>query len=543
MVSVCSIRHGAILTMISETSLSSAEEIARQDEGFMSLAKSSPTLSGRVRFNRILADACYVHSLLSDKLGRHKDAARYAKQCVALNRRIWAALESRPPTSTPPTAGSQSTAGDSSNAAFDPLSSMRDSKGAPIVTSMTHESLDGPRFWPLIPRLYQGLMQQSQVFANQGLLQEAIYTAEQAEKVASAVAARSLLVENASRRAEYWAHGGKADKAQKALQLPDEYLAQKHICLAAYHLASASISHLTAEFDNEGAAYQVVDSLLKELSSPSFITGISTTSTTVENLAEKLAKVTLEASTTQKKPAARITRGRKAAAKPAPKAVPKAAPRGRKAAAKPAPADVAPTASIAEECAPLCSLQADVMRRRALLNLAQEEVAKAFDLLNQAQAIENNAEQNVSHQWLSFKASLLQSMTQLAADFTFNTLPESTIAFPAVRLKDRTASESTPGKRPATVPATVAKGGRGKKAVKADFVTTLREARERLIESHNLCARIGSSYSFQQASLALAHVTVLLSAVSGGDLRGSLHPLYAAYMSGESRQFLEEYVH
>jgi separase len=375
-------------------------------------------------------------------------------------------------------------------------------------------------------------MQQAQVFANQGLLQEAIYTAEQAEKVASAVTARSLLVENASRRAEYWAHGGKADKAQKALQLPDEYLAQKHICLAAYHLASASISHLTTEFDNEGAAYQVVDSLLKELTSPSFIAGMSTTSTTVENLTDKLAKVTLGPSTTQKKPAAR-TRGRKPAAKPAPKAAPKAAPRTRKTAAKVAPADVAPTTSIAEECAPLCSLQADVMRRRALLNLAQEEVAKAFDLLNQAQVIENNAEQNVSHQWLSFKASLLQSMTQLAADFTFNTLPESTIAFPAARLKDRTASESTPGKRPAIVPATFAKGARGKKAIKADFVTTLREARDRLIESHNLCAQIGSSYSFQQASLALAHVTVLLSAVSGGDLRGSLHPLYAAYMSGK----------
>jgi separase len=372
-------------------------------------------------------------------------------------------------------------------------------------------------------------MQQSHVFANQGLLHEAIYIAEQAEKVASAVTARSFLVDNASRRAEYWAHGGRADKAQNALQLPDKYLAQKHICLAAYHLASASISHLTMKFDDEGTAYETVDSLLKELTSPSFIRGISTTSVTVENLTEKLSKITLEASTTQKKPATRVTRGRKPASKPAPKA----APRTSKAPQKPAPTEAMSTPSIAEECAPLCSLQADAMRRRALMNLAREEISKAFDLLSQAQAIENNAERNVSHQWLSFKASLLQSMTQLAADFTFNTLPESTIAFPAVRLKDRTTSEGSTSKRPVISAATAAKGTRGKKSTKTDFITTLREARERLIESHNLCAQIGSTYSFQQASLALAQVTVLLSAVSGGDLRGSLHPLYAAYMSGK----------
>jgi separase len=513
-----------------ETHLSAAEDIARADQEFMDLAKPTTTLSGRVRFNRVLADACYVRSLVSEKLGHHKEAARYAKQCVILNRRIWAALESRStPASAPPAANSST---DGSKAAFDPLSSLRDSKGAPLVTSLTHETLNGPRFWPLIPRLYQGLMQQSHVFANQGLLQEAVHVAEQAEKVAAAVSARSLLVENASRRAEYWAYSGRVDKAQKALQLPDEYLVQKHVCLVAYHLASASISHLTAEFQDESAAYGAIESLLKELRSPSFMKKFMTSSIGLEDLAEKLASVTLEAADAKKKPPTRAVRGRKPVSKPVPKAAPKAAPRKRKAAATSVPAEKPPAEVASEAGSVLSTLQAEALRRRALMHLAQEEIAKAFDLLNQAQVIELNAESNVSHQWVSYKATLLQSMSQLAADFTFNTLPESTIAFPAVRVKDRTASEGS-AKRPTISPATIAKGARGKKASKTNFVATLREARERLIETHILCAQVGSTYSFQQASLALAQVTVLLSAVSGADLRGSLHPLYAAYMSGK----------
>jgi separase len=117
-------------------------------------------------------------------------------------------------------------------------------------------------------------------------------------------------------------------------------------------------------------------------------------------------------------------------------------------------------------------------------------------------------------------------MRQLATDFTFNTLPESTIALPAIQ----PSGDSVQKRADITVAAV--KGTKGKKLAKDDFITTLREARERLIESHNLCAQIGSSASFQQASFALAHVTVVLSAVSSGDFRGSLHPLYAAYMSG-----------
>ncbi len=138
--------------------LSAAEVIAKADAQFMSLAQPSTTLFGRVRFNRIIADACFVSSLLAINHGNHKDAARHAKQCVVLNRRVWSALEAK--CNAKKIVQTETEEGPP-NGNFDPLSSMRNDKGMPLVMSTTHDSLDGADFWALVPALYRGLMQHS----------------------------------------------------------------------------------------------------------------------------------------------------------------------------------------------------------------------------------------------------------------------------------------------------------------------------------------------------------------------------------------------
>jgi separase len=155
--------------------MANAQSTALADRHFMDLAKPTTTLSGRIRFNRILADASYVHSLLATATGSYKEAARHARQCVTLNRRIWAALESRANAKKTTADDTESDAEGSSRAAFDPLSSLRNDKGMPLIMSVTHDALGGPDFWSLVPVLYRALMQQSQIFAHQGLLHEAIY--------------------------------------------------------------------------------------------------------------------------------------------------------------------------------------------------------------------------------------------------------------------------------------------------------------------------------------------------------------------------------
>ncbi|KAF2747521.1 hypothetical protein M011DRAFT_467584 [Sporormia fimetaria CBS 119925] len=520
--------HAEFLVQIGNTtqcqdSLTTAESIARADEEFMGLADSSTTLSGRVRFNRILADAYYIHSMLAGHTGNHKEAARHAKQCVSLNRRIWAALENKAASTT--TAGVES---GSSNMAFDPLSSIRNEKGQPLITSLTHAALDGPSFWPLVPRLYQGLMLQSSVYAQQGLLQEAVYVAEQAGKVATAVNARSLVVDNASRRAEYWVHGGRSDKARTTLALAEGCLPHQHVFAAGYHSALARICHSDEQYDEELAAYDTLESSLKELSSPSFIKSLGSLSSGIDDLTEGMAKVSLAKEGPAKKVTAKQTRVRKPAA---PKVTKPAGRAPRKAPGKAAQTDRASTVNTAEDCLAIATLRAEVERRKALVKLMQEEVSEAFELLSHAQSLEKGGEPSLSQHWISFKAGLVKSMELIEANLDFNTLPESTIAFPAVRPKQAKPSPAVVPKRAKSTSSKGGRGAKGKQPAKKDFIATLLEARERLVQAHQVSARIGSSASFQQISSSLAHVTVLLSAVSNGDFEGSVHPLYSAYMS------------
>ncbi|KAF2132365.1 hypothetical protein P153DRAFT_335207 [Dothidotthia symphoricarpi CBS 119687] len=516
--------------------LSTAQSIAQADSTFMDLAKPSTTLSGRLRFNRILADACYVYSLLATTVGSHKDAARHARQCVTVNRRIWSALESR--------VDSRKTANGPSKTPFDPLSSMRTEQGVPLVTSVTHDALGGASFWSLVPALYRGIMQHSQVFSNQGLLQEAIYVAEQAEKVASATHSPSLMIDNASWRAECWAQSGRSDKAGPILESIEELTSRKCLSVVGYHSAVARAHHWNGDFEKEIASYDTLEQLLGDLMSPSYIKTLDSFSPNIDALAEQIATMTLDVSEPQEVTTSTRTRGRKAASKPAPRTASKAAPSTRsrantasapKAAAKPKRKVVTPVApevlSTSDQCSILTAFHVGIMHRGVLANLLGEDIEKALDLLKRVEQLHPGLDLEVSHIWAKFKAMFAQTTKQIAEDMAFNTLPESTIAFPAIGFKDQTSSDGSDVKRVTPAASTTVRGGKGKKSATEDVAETLRIAREQLVQAHALAAIRGSNHLFEQISMALGHVTVLLSAISGGASRGSLHPLYAAYMS------------
>ncbi|KAH9868691.1 hypothetical protein J1614_007763 [Plenodomus biglobosus] len=515
----------------------------------MDLAKSTTTLSGRVRFNTILANASYVQSLLAAAGGSYKEAAQHAKHCVTLHRRIWAALESRANAKKSASGVAFGTDVDgTSDGAFDPLSSMRSEQGVPLIMSVTHDALSGSEFWSLVPSLYRGLMQHSQIYAHHGLLQEAIYVAEQAEKVAIATNSPTLVTDNASWRADCWAQSGRNDKAKAILAALDATSTRKCLSTAGYHSALARVHHCSGEFPEEIVSYEVLERLLDELAAPSHISTLERFAPSVDALAEQVGGLVLEASGPPRAKSAAATRGRKTAAKPAPRAASKPATAARTKAAistlakgpikskGPGTATTpSETSSIAEQCHTLCVLKASILDRKVIANILQDDLTTAMRLLGEAEELQAALGREISHMWATFKTRFAQSVQQIAEDITANTLPESTIAFPAIGMKDRRPSDGLIAKRPAGVASTVAKSARAKKQAKENFIDTLRDARERLIEAHGLCASNGSNHLFQQISMALGHITVLMSAVSVTELHGSLHPLYAAYMSGMYR--------
>jgi separase len=530
--------------------MAAAQNSALADNDFMDLAKSSTTLSGRVRFNRILADAAYVYSLIATVNGCYRDAAKHARQCVTLNRRIWAALESRANVKkATPVDGIESPVDGSSKLAFDPLSSMRNDKGAPLVMSVTHDALSGADFWSLVPHLYRGLMQHSQVFAHQGLLHDAIYVAEQAEKVASATKSPTLLTDNASWRADCWAQSGRPDKAQPILDSLGADMNRKCLSIVGYQSAVARVHHWNGQYQDEITSYGILDQLLQDLTSPAYVRTLDTFSSDVDRLAEQMSKVTVDAVVTQPIKATTTTRGRKPAikstknitSKPASKAAPKARTRGTTAAViKPVPVSKAKSSttqsleasSSTEHCSVLHNFQAELVHRGVLANLLLNDITAASTLLAQIEKQQECDTRDVSHLWVMFKTMLAQSFKQIADNIAVNTLPESTIAFPAINLKERRLSEESTARRATPAISTTTKGSRAKKLIKDEFADTLCKARDRLAEAHAACATNGPNHMFQQISMALGTVTVLLSAVSGGELGGSLHPLYAAYMGG-----------
>ncbi|KAF2632601.1 hypothetical protein BU25DRAFT_487063 [Macroventuria anomochaeta] len=541
--------------------LSAAESIARDDALFVDLSKSSATISQRLRYNSILANACYVYSLLASSKGSHKEAARYAKQCVTLNRRMWAALESKVNAQKAALAEHEaSTIEGSSKLSFDPLPSMRDDKGAPIVSSNTHDVLGGADFWFMVPSLYRGLMQHSQVFANQGLLHEAIYVAEQAERVALATRSPSLMTDNASWQAACWAQSGRPDKAGPLLNALDQPSDRKCLSVAAYHSAVARVHHCTGDFDEEIASYGVLEQLLDDLTRPAYIRSLGAIHPDLDSLASQIAGMSLDATKARTARAPATTKAQKPVAKPVTKpvsrptsragarsatgtrsrggtasaasvtSITKPAPKGRPKSMIAAPSSE--TVSTTDQCTTLRALQAEVLHRGVHANLLQDNLKAATALIERVQELHVGADRDVQHTWAKFKLMLAESAQQIAADFAFNTLPESTIAFPAIGTKDRRMSEGVLVKKATPTATAKAKGGRVKKAttaVKINFTDTLRQAREHLLEVHALSATHGSNHLFQQVSNALGHITVLLSAVC--EARGSVHPLYAAYTS------------
>lgn len=529
------------LTSNSHSILAAAESLAQSDTQFMVLSQPQTSLSGRVIFQRIVADACYVSSLLSSTCGDHKNAARYARQAVIVNRRIWAALEAKTNARKVTSAvGSDLLSEKSPSVSSGPSHSTLTKGSAPVTSSITHAALKGPDFWSLIPCLYQALIHHSAVIAGQGLFEEAVHVLQQAEKVAQAIESPTLLVDNTSRLAELWIQSGRPDKAQPLLSGLPTPSTQKHISLVPYHLSMARMYNTSQRFEEEMAEYDTLERLLHHLSSPAYLTGLENTPSTLDVLSDKVTALTLD-----EPPPERFRQPRSGRTRTAPvRIAPKTAARTTTRSSRSAPTKLAPTVSRVRNaaqspsttgnlgadnaCTSLEDFLTEVAHRRVALHLLQGDDAQALSALNTVEMTRQS--QDGFHAWVHFKTMLAHAIKSIANDFALNTLPESTIAFPSIPPTDSQGSEES-AKRP--VIKAPSKNVRMKRQGREDFVQAVQIEREKLAEAHSRFANAASNHTFRQLSAALSQATVLLSAVSQGRVRGSIHPLYSAYMSGK----------
>ncbi|KAL1632271.1 separin protein [Neofusicoccum ribis] len=510
--------------------LSAARALAENDPTVCAMTQPTASFSTRLRYNKLLSEASHVYSLLSLSSGYPSEALAYAKQCVNLNRKIWLTVENRKPRSdVSKTASSDSELDDVTNG----VAKMAVQKNtAPAAMSMTHGALTGAAFWSFVPSIFRGLSQLANVFAHQGMLQEAVYFSEQASKVAAAVGAESFVVQNFSNTAQYYLESNRLDDASDCLAKADPSVSKlpSSIDLALYHTTSAQLRQLLEEDDEAVEKYDQANSIIQNLSDPVFIQSLEKLSSGEIEIVEKMSTMKLdEAPARARKTPAKTTRAKKTT---------KAATKTTTRKTATAVATSVPQ-KMANECPPLEGLQASILCRKAALLLARDRLSEAVALIEKAAEMKLGQEAAVQHQTTRFRSLMSEAMREIAADFTFNALPESTISFPALSRGDRKLSEASQARpsylsiadTPSPVAPVAKKGTKGRKAPKEDFSALLKQARDCIAEVQSQAVHTSSTSAVQRVCSMLNEVTIFLSATIPKGVKGSLHPLYAAYLT------------
>ncbi len=485
------------------------------------------TFTGRMRMTMLLAEASYTYATYYLETGDTEAALRFGKRCVRLNHRMWANLENRhnpKPLDTKPDVDSDI------DVIADGVATLGTSTDTPVVRSLTHEALKAPQLWSLVPSLYHGFKLLARIFAHHGQLQEAIHYAEQAMKIAAAVQSTSRLVDTQAMMASFWLSVGKTSKAQDCLDEIEALLdgSDTNWDQLHYQQAVAEMAKSKNERHTEIKAYDATLQAIDKITTPSTVESICTFSSTDDQLANRLDKLRLEKRTPGRKYTTRVSRKKAVAAKASEK-------NGRTASAT--NLAIVPPA-IATGWVPLEALRASILTSKAEACVIQQKHHEAKALLQQVAALQPPPQINIRKHVASFRMMFAKAFEVLLTDTSFNVIPESTIALPAVASpKTETATledyESdtlwVERKLIKAVKATsTRKETRAEFDIAEDLTSTLLSARTWLQDIQDVALRIASTTQLHLLHSLLASVSILTSAVTQANDEIKIHPLSIA---------------
>ena len=489
-------------------------------------------MSERVKANKLLSEASYLASLYQFRRGNLQNALHHAKGCVCLNQRNWVNLESRERSNRQLILKSQNEIN------FAQSGEDRETAGA-VAASMALESLNGAAFWALVPSLVRCFSHLADILIHQGLFQESVHYLERAEKIACTVDADSYVLSTISNLALLYVRGNRPDKARLCIEKATAISGrtQPSAVLANYYLSVAHLYRIERRFTEEMNVLELATNTLNNLKANPSATVTDENSSGVDPITELLSNMALgNKSGTEKKPisARRGTRTRKEGTTTV---VRKPQKQTRGATAK--EQDIAPGTG-STEWAYLDGLYGSVQREKALCLLRQGKHEEAFVCLSRADDDACDFQANIEQKLSWFRKLLAQGMRELASDFTFNCLPESTISFPATRLSARSSATLNQGRKITMSPrrVTVVKNSsspRESNAVigaKRHFADTLMQARECLGEVYVTALSKCSTWLMHQIYKSMSQITVLLSAASSGTPKSVFQPCSVAFSLG-----------
>jgi separase len=513
-------------------SLIAAEDVAKGVESWTDVLKSGSGASTQIRQYRLIAEAYHVYSLHCFEIGSIDSAFDFARRACKINQQIWVEMENKLARKLPP---SPSNAG--ADAEMDKLANgmsslmAKSTRQAPAIISQTHESLGAPAFWSFVPNLVDALMHLANIFAHCGQLQEAEYYMERALRVTDAIqSARSKLVVSGS-MANLHLRADRVEKSQGFLDQATACRPKVGNGLDAVRY-SQIVSQMWKAREEEADETEVLDQALSSLDKLVADTRTAAPDRFVsveDELAERITNLNIKPPAKAKKPA-RTTRAKNPVAK-----VP------TKGSVKRSVQDSdAECSATFKECIPIRTMQGDLLRGKAHLMLRQGNLKGVKELLDQSAAYQNGTISVVQQAIATFRLLLTRAMNEMATDFTFNVLPESTICVPATLTQKHDAKLHGKGtllsspRQQLSAKSPLRNRGRMKVASpKNNFVALLQNARDTLQNVQQMALQVGSNSTVQSIHSLLTTVSVILSAVAQGGNSASLHPLTTSLWIGK----------
>jgi separase len=491
-----------IWTTLGQTELSASSMASAADSMLLFPTVDDAT---KAQAQIIRARYAYVCSMFSKSIGQVKQAMIHARRYVMLCQQTLDFLERQHAPQTPSLLVPRPTSPEGLAKAIDALTISASESGA--VSKPHHIAVRGAALAAIVPDLLNSFLHLSEMYAHQGMRSEALYYLNQADKAVSKVDAHELRTRVLVQR-EAQAHIGGVETACPV----DPIDVVDSIDMVKLGITRGDMFADDEEtWENAHAAYEKAESMAIRLASKSF-------NEQIEALKTQPAKAPVHKTATTR------TTTRAVSKAPAPKSLP------AKKAVKPIivrSKTVASTKTSSQRNIPLSSLCAAALRQRGLLLINQGETDLGLELLKRAEDMKYDSTQDIL-QHIAMSEGLLRKFgDELALDFTFNVLPESTISFPA--LSTATGRKPSASSTPLSIVNTTTpkKNGRQKRT-DDDFARFLCEAQERILSIQRRSTCTAGMSVFHQLCGLSSKAMLLLSAIDASMSSTPLHPTRAA---------------
>ena len=393
---------------------SKCHEAARKLLEAFASAFQQPTTSSRPRdrYNRIVlsSELMNLQSLIAPDFGSTAGSIYYARQSLKLAYRAWALLERQ--YSQKPKA--LDACGSGSESLTDGMASLSISQSRPVVLSNKHDSLKSSPFWPLVPRLFQRLIDLSSLLSSEGLLQEAEFYVENAKRIADTVKARCFQNHASIVKASYEICSGDvaAGKSHLEAMITDSAVTSSLQQSLHVHLAKAH------ELNNDLiAADQCLLSALESLEatlSANVLPGQNRHKLKVEKLTNDLNEIQVA------NKAPRVTKSRKPTSS-----------RPKKTTVTPLTNTVEAAITGLSDCLPTWRCKSYILRQRCRLAVRAQDASRADLILSDLQQFPASPMDRMRLDLTQSEVWLHRGLRSLSLDPVFSLLLESTISCPA----------------------------------------------------------------------------------------------------------------